>query len=77
MPHRKMVYDDATILTFNNKDKSSYAAMSMKGEDEEEAKAEYLAQFDLEPLSLEEQKEMTAEAIKEHRDQVEHLKKSK
>jgi hypothetical protein len=31
----------------------------------------------MEPLTLEEQKELTAEAIKEHRDQVAHLKKSK
>jgi len=38
-----MVYDDATILTFNSKTYSSVAAMSMKGEDEEAAREEYLA----------------------------------
>ena len=43
MEHRKMVYDDTTILTFNNNEKSAYGAMSMKDEDEEAAKAEFLS----------------------------------
>jgi hypothetical protein len=43
MGDRKMVYDDSTILSFNNKDQSSFAAMHVKGEDEEQAKQEYLA----------------------------------
>ena len=60
------MYDDSVLLTFNNVDDSSIAAMSIMGEDEDEMKAEYLAQFDIPTLKGEQMQSMTNDEVKEY-----------
>ena len=63
---RKMVYDDSVLLTFNHAEDTSIAAMSIMGEDEDQMKAEYLAQFDIPTLKGEQMQSMTNAEVAEY-----------
>ena len=58
---RRILYDDTVILTFNHPEDSSLAAMTIKGEDEQEARDSYLKNFDLPELTIDEKEEMSDE----------------
>ena len=70
---KRIIYDDEVILHFNHKDDSSLSAMTVKGEDESEAKAKYLSNFDMPELSVLDKEDMSDDQIKAYEEEREEM----